>query len=129
MWPQQVEDERFGLGTWRVNVFTSTRIGCCTVKRFESMFTLHCSSSLSCVNEYLVIDSVDVYTRSLRAVIAAWLDASQRCWNGVCLSRSVREVKCKPISLDHWILQYIRTYLLTSAWFLLTHLHDSVMQV
>ena len=39
-----------------------------------SCFTLHCSSSLSCIHEYLaIIDSGGyVYERSLRALIAAY---------------------------------------------------------
>ena len=36
---------------------TRVRILCCDVKPCESFFTLHCSSSLSCMNEYLAIDS------------------------------------------------------------------------
>ena len=48
--------------------------------RKGSFFTLHCSSSLSCMNEYLATDIrlVDMCTSSLRALIAAWLGASQR---------------------------------------------------
>ena len=41
------------------------------LKPWARFFTLHCSSSLSCINEYLAID-----TSSLRALMA--LDASQR---------------------------------------------------
>ena len=37
------------------------------LKPWASLFTLHCSSSLSCINECLAIDSAS----SLRALIAA----------------------------------------------------------
>ena len=38
---------------------------------WASFFTLHCSSSLSCINEYLAI-AVDMCTSSLRALIVAY---------------------------------------------------------
>ena len=53
---------------------------CATVlKTWASFFTLHCSSSLSCKNEYLAIDSGGyVYEQPLRINCSIWLDASQR---------------------------------------------------
>ena len=43
-----------------------------------SLITPHYHSSVSCVNEYLAIQTVvEMWTNSLRA-IAAWLNASQR---------------------------------------------------
>ena len=45
----------------------------------QVFFTLHCSSSLSCINEYLVIDSgVYVYEKPSRIKFSIWLGASQR---------------------------------------------------
>ena len=68
----------------------------CGVKTLGKFFTLHCSSSLSCINEYLVIDSGGyVYEQPSRINCSIWLDASQRSRNGVWVNRSVREVKCK----------------------------------
>ena len=40
---------------------------------------------------------VDICISNIRALIAAWLDASQRSWDGVWLNRSAREVKCKVL--------------------------------
>ena len=51
-----------------------------------SSFTLHWSSSLSCMNEYLAINS-----DGLIALTAAWLDTFKRNCNGVQLNRSVVE--------------------------------------
>ena len=45
--------ERFGLSTKR----TWIHILCCGVKTWACFFILHFSSSLSCMNEYLAIDS------------------------------------------------------------------------
>ena len=42
------------------------------LKPWASVFTLHCSSSLSCLNEYLTVTVVDMCTSSLRALIAAY---------------------------------------------------------
>ena len=42
-----------------------------------SVFTRHCSSSLSCINEYLVIDKY-VYEQSSGINFSIWLDTSQR---------------------------------------------------
>ena len=82
----------FGLSTTRTRV----RILCCGVKTLSEFFTLHCSSSLSCINEYLAIDSGGyVYEQPSRINCSIWLDVSQRSVDGVCVNRSVREVKCK----------------------------------
>ena len=52
---------------------------CTAMSNLGQVFILHCSSSLSCVSENLVID-IGGYLcmNSLCALIAAWLDASQR---------------------------------------------------
>ena len=65
------------------------------LKHWASIVPLHCSSSLSCINEYLAIDSGGYGSRINCSI---WLDASQRSWDGV----SVREVKC---NLEDWILR------------------------
>ena len=50
----------------------------------SSFSTLHCSSSLSCINEYLAIDSGGyVYEQPSRINCSIWLDASQRGRDGV----------------------------------------------
>ena len=36
---------------------TQFRILCCGIKTLGNFFILYCSSSLSCINEYLAIDS------------------------------------------------------------------------
>ena len=65
---------------------------------WASFVTLHCSRSLSCINEYLAIDSGGyVYEQPSRINCSIWLDASQRSRDGVWLNRSVREVKCKVL--------------------------------
>ena len=54
------------------------------LKPWASVFTLHCSSSLSCINEYLAIDSGGyVYEQPSRINCSIWLDASQRSRDGV----------------------------------------------
>ena len=45
---------------------------CAAVLNWAVFFTLHCSSSLSCINEYLAIDSGGYLTCSLRAFIVAY---------------------------------------------------------
>ena len=48
------------------------------------VFTLHCSRSLTYMNEYLAIDSGGyLCTISFRELIAAWLDTSLRSRDGV----------------------------------------------
>ena len=46
------------------------------LKPWASFFTLHCSSSLSCINEYMVIDSSEHVYEHISC--SKWLDASQR---------------------------------------------------
>ena len=47
------------------------------LKPWASVFTLHCSSSLSCINQYLAIDSGGyVYEQPSRINCSKWLDAS-----------------------------------------------------
>ena len=54
------------------------------LKPWVSVFTLHCSSSLSCINEYLAIDRGGyVYEQPSRINSSIWLDASQRSRDGV----------------------------------------------
>ena len=49
------------------------------LKPWVNVFTLHCSSSLSCINEYLAVDSGRcVYEQPSRINYSIWLDASQR---------------------------------------------------
>ena len=70
----------FGLSTTRTRV----QILAAVLKPWASFFTLHCSSSLSCINEYLAIDSDGyVYEQPLRINCSIWLDASQRSRDGV----------------------------------------------
>ena len=40
------------------------------LKPWASVFTIHCSSSLSCINQYLAVE--DMCTSSLRALIVAY---------------------------------------------------------
>ena len=64
--------------------FPQVRILCCGVKILGNFFTLHFSSSLSCINEYLAIDSGGyVYEQPSRINCSIWLDASQRSRDGV----------------------------------------------
>ena len=54
------------------------------LKRWASVFTLHYSSSLSCINEYQAIDSGGyVYEQPSRINCSIWLDASQRSRDGI----------------------------------------------
>ena len=59
--------------------------GCAAVlKPWACFFTLHCSSSLSCINQYLATDSGGyVYEQPLHINCSIWLDASQRSRDGV----------------------------------------------
>ena len=50
---------------------------------------------------------------SLCALIAVWLDASQRCQGGVELNKSAREVQNNLSNRVDWVQRYIRTYLFT----------------
>ena len=68
------------------------------LKPWASFFTLHCPSSLSCINEYLIIYSGGyVYEQPSRINCSIWLDASQGSRDGVWVNRSVRGVKCKVL--------------------------------
>ena len=52
-------------------------------------FALHCCSSLSCMNEYLAVNSGGyVNTNNLCTCIAAWLSASQSGQTAVQLTKS-----------------------------------------
>ena len=65
------------------------------LKPWASFSTLYCSGSLSCINEYLAIDSGGyVYKQPSHINCSIWLDASLRSWDGVWLN-TVREVKCE----------------------------------
>ena len=60
-------------------------------KSLGNFLTLHCPSSLSCMKEYLAIESgEDMRTSILRELIAAWLYASQRSQDGIQLKLSAR---------------------------------------
>ena len=49
------------------------------LKSWATFVTLHCSSSLSCINEYLAICCSEyMYEQSSRINCSTWLDASQR---------------------------------------------------
>ena len=53
-------------------------------KPMAIFFTVLCSSSLSCINEYMAIDSGgNVYEQPSRINCSIWLDASQRSRDGV----------------------------------------------
>ena len=54
------------------------------LKPWVHFYTLHCSSSLCCINEYLALDSGGyVYEQPSRNNCSIWLDASQRSGDGV----------------------------------------------
>ena len=81
------------------------------LKPGASFFTLQCSSSLSCLNEYLTIDSGGyVYKQPSHINCSIWLDASQGSRDGVWVNRSVREVKCKALYMYIYVYIYIYTY-------------------
>ena len=49
----------------------------------KSLLTLNCYSSLSCINEYVAIDSGGyVYEQPSRINCSIWLDSSQRSSDG-----------------------------------------------
>ena len=57
----------------------------------QVVFTVHCSSSLSCINEYLTIDSGGyMYEHPSHINCSIWLNASQRSRNGLWVNMSVR---------------------------------------
>ena len=78
-----------------------------------SCFTLHCSTSISCINKYQTIDRGGyLYTNRFRALIAAWLDVSQRSRDGVRLNWGAREKRVNALySHWEWKLRYVRTNL------------------
>ena len=89
------------------------------LKPWASFFTLHCSSSLSCINEYLAVDSGGhVYEQPARINGSIWLDASQRSRDGVWVNRSVRELSVKRFErswgLDSALYKKLPFYLFTS---------------
>ena len=54
------------------------------LKPWNIVFTLHCSSSLSCINEYMAIHSgLFVFDQSSRINCSIWLDASNRSCGSV----------------------------------------------
>ena len=54
------------------------------LKPWANVFTLHCSSSLICINDYLVIESGGyVYEQPSRINCSIWLDVFQRSGDGV----------------------------------------------
>ena len=97
--------------------------------RFEplaSLITPRCHSSLSCINEYLAIQTVvDMWTNSLRAAIAAWLNTSQRSWDGLGMNRSARGWSVKRFEQSYGpdTALYKNVLLLYFArnWFLIPH--------
>ena len=72
-------------------------MSCCVEPR-AALFTLHCSSSLSCTLLQTVVDTC--LRNCLRALIAAWLDASYKSRDGVRFNRSVYAALCNPKDLD-----------------------------
>ena len=65
----------------------------CPAKPQVSSFTLHWSSSVSCMNKYLAIDSGGyVWISMFYPLIAVWMNASHRSHDGVVLNRSAREI-------------------------------------
>ena len=86
-----------GTGMWSNHSVTGTLgsikktwvriLGCC-VKSWARLFTIRCTSSVSCMNEYLAIDSGGyLYMGNLCALIVAWLNISQRIQNSVQLNK------------------------------------------
>ena len=56
------------------------------------VFTLHCSSSISCMNEFMaIVSGVYLCPNNLRALFAARLDASPKSLAGVRFNRSAGE--------------------------------------
>ena len=100
-WPRRMETTLTCAGEWRQSPVDGACLG---VLKGEAkcivmcLFTLHCSSSLSWINEYLTIYSGGyVYEQPSCINCSRWLDASQRSRDGVWVNRSVREVKCKTL--------------------------------
>ena len=63
------------------------------------IFAIHCSSSLSCMNEYLAIDSgAYMCTNILYASVFAWLVASKRSQDNIQLKKSACEQSVRHMS-------------------------------
>ena len=72
---------------------------CSCMKHRANLFTLHCLSSPSCLNDYLAVDSSGYLCRNfLCTLIAARLGASQR--------------SSLPRNSDEWILCYLTYFIL-----------------
>ena len=85
-------------GRVSVSLLRGSELNPLMVKHWASYFNLHRSSSLSCVNEYLAIDSGGYVHEQPSCINCSLLrDASQRSRDGVCVNRSVTEVKCKVL--------------------------------
>ena len=104
LWRAVVEWLSIELWIMMTQVRFSTRAASKKLGNFS--FTPHCPSSLSCINEYLAIDSDGLCERIVyRAVIAARLNASQRSWTCVCTNRSARGVIVSALNGQvDWIL-------------------------
>ena len=122
MWRAVVEWLSVELWIMMTQVRFSTRAASKKLGNFS--FTPHCPSSLSCINEYLAIDSDGLCERIVyRAVIAARLNASQRSWTCVCTNRSARGVIVSALNGQvDWILHVKRLtlyYYLTESAFII----------
>ena len=81
---------------------------CCSFKALAISFIAHCHCSVNCINEELATEG-----GYLRAIIAAWRNASKRSQNSVGMNWSARgKVKSALNSPKDWILCYIRMDLL-----------------
>ena len=63
------------------------------------LVALHCSSSLSWMNKHLATDNCWYIYEEVRALIVAWLDASQNSRDGVRLNRSAGEYNVKRLKI------------------------------
>ena len=83
--------ERSGSGASDSRLIALGFESCAAVlKPWASLFTQHCNSSLSCVNEYLAIESGGcVYKQPSRINCSIWLDGSQRKKLRRCLIEQV----------------------------------------
>ena len=71
---------------------------CCCIEASTFSLSPRRPSSFSCIDEYLIKDScANMRVTRLRAVIAMWLNASQRSQIGVRMNRSAKGVKCKAL--------------------------------
>ena len=67
----------------------SNPLSCCFQARAFLLFPRHLTS-LSCINEYLAVDSGGNVSEQFRTVIEAWLNASKISKIGVGMNRSAR---------------------------------------